>query len=223
MNIKHKGVALSAAFALTLTLVGNSFAAGTLFTDISNIGAKDKIIALQDKGYVNGIEDGLFGPDKTITAAEGIQLIVNALKLNLDAIRFIKKPKATDYFKKADDNAWYANTLIIASMNGLDLLNDLDPNQEWTCEEFTYHLIQAVEKHANLPMINLVPVEIADEDQITVSYSGAIQRALAYKVTQLDAQGKFNPKAKISRAEAAEQIYNVLEYIKAYPAPNIDQ
>ncbi|WP_243124100.1 S-layer homology domain-containing protein [Pelotomaculum schinkii] len=68
-------------------------------------------------------------------------------------------------------------------------------------------------------MINLVPVEIADHDQLTISYDGAIQRALFYGVTKLDAEGKFNAKGKISRAEAAEQIYNALEYLKAHPAP----
>lgn len=127
--------------------------------------------------------------------------------------------KATDCFAKADNNAWYADALIVASVNGLELPADLDPEQEWTREEFTYHLIQAMEAHGNLPMLNIVPIEIADHDQLLISYDGAIQRALVYGVARLDAEGKFNSKGKISRAEAAEQTYNALEYLKAHPVP----
>jgi hypothetical protein len=182
---------------------------------------KEKITALQGKGYVKGIGNGLFAPNKKITAVESVQLIVNAFKLNIDNIRFIKAPKATDYYVNADNDAWYADTLIIAAMNDIGLPKDFNPSQNWTREEFTYQLIKATEKHGQLPMIKLNPVAIADEDQLTVDYSGAIQRALVYGVTKLDQDGKFNPKTEISRAEAAEQIYNALEYIKAHPAPQV--
>lgn len=221
MSIKSKIISVSTAAILTLSLTVNCFADIIPFTDIANIGAKDKIIALQDKGYVKGIGNGLFDPDRNITAAESVQLIVSTFKLNIDNIRFIKAPKATDYYVKADDNAWYASTLIIAAMNDIGLPRDFNPNKKWTREEYTYQLIKAVEKHGNLPMIKLNPVVIADQDQLTVDYSGAIQRALVYGVTKLDAKGKFNPKGEISRAEAAEQMYNALEYIKAHPTPKI--
>ncbi|MBB6217853.1 hypothetical protein HNQ80_003989 [Anaerosolibacter carboniphilus] len=222
MAIKSKMISLGSAAVITLTLAGHSFAAAIPFTDLGDINAKEKILVLQEKGYVKGVADGLFAPNSVITAAEGIQLIVNALELNLDTVRFIKEPKATDYYTKANDDAWYAGALIIAAVNGLEFPNDLDPSQEWTREEFTYHLIKAVEAHSNLPMIKIIPADITDGDQITMDYSGAIQRALIYGVVQLDAEGKFNPRAKISREEAAGQIYNVLEYIKAHPAPAID-
>ena len=222
MTMKSKMITLGAAAVITFTLVGNSFAAIIPFTDLGDVGTKDKILALQEDGYVKGIADGIFAPNRTMTAAEGIQLIVNALELNLDLVRFIKEPKATDYFIKADDDAWYADALIIAAGNGLELSGDINPSQEWTREEFTYQLIQAMEVHRNLPMIKLIGMNIADEDQLSVGYSGTIQRALVYGVTKLDSEGKFNPKAAISREDAAEQIYNALEYIKKHLSPGLD-
>lgn len=222
MTMKSRMITLGTAAVITLTLVGNSLAASIPFTDLGDVGTKDKILALQEEGYVKGIDDGIFAPNRTMTAAEGIQLIVNALELNLDLVRFIKEPKATDYFIMSDDDAWYADALIIAAVNGLEFSTDINPSQEWTREEFTYHLIQAIEAHRNLPMIKLIGMNIADEDQLSVGYSGAIQRALVYGVTKLDAEGKFNPKAAISRADAAEQIYNALEYIKEYSEPGLD-
>ncbi|MBD2867082.1 S-layer homology domain-containing protein [Paenibacillus arenilitoris] len=219
MKTKFKMLTLSTVTALSLTFAGQSFAAANPFTDLANIAAKDKIAALQEQGIVKGISDDLFAPNATITAAQGVQLIVNAANLNLDLVRFLVEPKATDYFKNADNDAWYANALITASVNGVELPDDLDPNKKWTREEFTHLLIRTIEAHSNLPMLNLVPAEINDEADLTVDYQGSIQRALAYDVVELDEQGNFHPKAEITRAEAAEQIYNVLEYVKAHPAP----
>lgn len=219
MNIRKQITSGAVALMLTLTLVIPSRAATAPFTDLAGISAKNKILALQAEGFVKGIGRGLFAPNRTVSAAEGIQMIVTSLKLNIDDIRFIKAPQATDYFKKADNGAWYANTFIIASVKGFELPADLDPNQAWTREEFTYYLIRAMEIHGNLPMIKLIPVDISDEDRITVDYSGAVQRALVYKVVTLDNQCKFAPQRKITRAEAAEQIYNALEYLNAHPAP----
>ncbi|MEL7564242.1 MAG: S-layer homology domain-containing protein [Dehalobacterium sp.] len=222
MNIKSKLVPFSTAAVLTIALAGNCFAGTTPFRDLSSVNAKEKIIALQEKGYVNGVADGLFAPNGHVTAAEGIQFIVNALNLNLDLVRFIKEPKATNYFPHSNNNAWYSNTLIIAAVNGLELPTDLDPSEEWTREEFTYRLIHTMELKGNLPMIKLNPVEITDHDQIKVDYEGAIQRGLVYHVIKLDGSGNFNPKDKLTRGDAAEQIYHALEYLKAHPAPVIE-
>jgi len=60
----------------------------------------------------------------------------------------------------------------------------------------------------------MIPIDVADENQITVLYSGAIQRALLYGLVKLDTDNRFNPKEEISRAEAAAQVYLALEYIR---------
>ncbi|GBF33485.1 hypothetical signaling protein [Desulfocucumis palustris] len=218
MSIRIKMASFCGVAVLSLAFAGHCLAAPTPFTDLQDIKEKEKICALQQKGYVKGVADGIYAPNNAIITAESIQLIVNALELNLDAVRFFKEPKATDCCQKADNNAWYADALITAAVNGIEFSSNIDPDQQCTREEFTYYLIKAMEKQNNLPMINIVPVDIADQEQMSAVYSGAVQRALAYGVTQLDESNKFNPKADISRAEAAEQIYNALEYIKAVPA-----
>lgn len=218
MRIKSKVVSICTAALLTLTIAMPTYAATAPFTDLDNFRAKEKIFSLQERGYVAGIGGGLFAPSNVITAAESIALIVKALNINLDHVRFIKAPLATDYFTKANNEAWYANTLIIAAVNGLELPSDLDPSEEWTREQFTYQLIQAMEAKRNLPEIKLIPLEFADRDQVTAEYDGAIQRAFVYKLVQLDEEEKFSPKAKISRGQAAEQIYNALEFLKAHQA-----
>lgn len=219
MTNKIKLMTLAATAVLSLSIAGQSFAATSSFTDLMNVTAKEKITALQEKGLVHGVSSDRFNPNATLTAAQGIQLIVNALDLNIDLIRFIKEPQATDYFAKADNAAWYADALIIAANNNIGLPNDLDPNKTWTREEFTHQLILAIELHSNLPMIKIIPVEIGDQAELTVDFDGSVQRALVLKIAELDAEGNFNPKDEITRAEAAVLIYNALEYIEAHPAP----
>ncbi|MEK5025363.1 S-layer homology domain-containing protein [Paenibacillus sp. FSL M7-1046] len=218
-NHRFKQLVLSAAAVLTLTFAGQSFAAAASFQDLVDIPAKVKIEELQQKGIIHGVTDSKFLPNAPVTAAQGIQLIVNALDLNIDMVRFIKAPQATDYFPNASNTAWYADALIIAANNNIGLPADLDPAENWTREEFTHQLMLAIEKHSNLPMIKLMPVDIADEADFTSGYDGSIQRALALGIASLDTAGKFHPVKEITRAEAAELIYNALEYIAAHPAP----
>ncbi|MNO77511.1 hypothetical protein D3C76_686250 [compost metagenome] len=107
-------------------------------------------------------------------------------------------------------------------MNNIELPADLDPNESWTREEFTYQLVQAMERYGDLPMIKLIPVEISDDHDLTIEYSGAIQRAISYGLVKLDKEQNFLPQAEITRADAAEQIYNALEYLRAHPALTIE-
>src|SRR4029453_16046345 len=115
MTGKFKLITLAATAVLTLSIAGQSFAATSTFTDLANVTAKEKITSLQERGLVHGVSSDSFFPDATLTAAQGIQLIVNALDLNIDLIRFIKAPQATDYFKNADNAAWYSDDLIIVA------------------------------------------------------------------------------------------------------------
>jgi hypothetical protein len=70
-------------------------------------------------------------------------------------------------------------------------------------------------------MIDLKPVDISDSNQMDVLYSGSIQRALLYKLVELDADGGFRPKEPVTRADAATAVYQALEYLKAHPAPQL--
>ncbi|WP_136605554.1 S-layer homology domain-containing protein [Paenibacillus dokdonensis] len=219
MKKPSKVITLSAAVALALSLAGQDFASAAAFKDLNNVQDKDKIIALHDSGLIKGITAELFAPNKTVTQAESIQFFVNALGLNLDFVRFVKEPQASDYYKHAKDSAWYANAFIVAAVNGLDLPGDLNPNEKMTREAFTHQLVHTIEITGKLPMIHPVVKEFKDQDQVNVDYSGSIQRALNYGVIELDKDGKFHPKKEITRAEAAIEISNALHYLKAHQAP----
>ena len=72
-------------------------------------------------------------------------------------------------------------------------------------------------------MINIKPVDITDEQELTPEYQGAVQRSLVLKINTLDADGNFNPKETITRAEAAVMMYNAIEYMESFHAPQIPE
>lgn len=175
---------------------GQIFAAGNTFKDIDNINGKEKIISLKNQGLIKGVSESQFLPSSKVTTAQGIQFISGGLQLSLAAIDFNKAPVASGLFTKVKDKAWYAEAFINAYYNRVELPKDIDPTKTMTKEEFTNYLVQGVEGIGNLPMINIVPVDIADDAALNPSYQGSIQRSLKYKINSLDANGKFNPKVK---------------------------
>nr|WP_216855636.1 S-layer homology domain-containing protein [Paenibacillus qinlingensis] len=204
---------------MSLTIAGQSLAATAVFTDLDLVAAKDKIISLQSQGIVSGVSNELFQPNATLSAAQGIQLIVNALGLNLDAIRFVKAPLASDYFAKAKNDAWYSQSFIIAANNGLKLPADLDPDQKWTKATFTNELLLALDGHNIMHMMKLPAIEIKDRAEIALDDLAPIQAAIYKGIATLDADGKFHPNTEITRAQAAEMIFNTLKYIHQPSAP----
>ncbi|WP_339315533.1 S-layer homology domain-containing protein [Paenibacillus sp. FSL R10-2734] len=215
MNMKKSTLAaITTVTILSFSLGGQMFAAGNTFKDIDNINGKEKIISLKNQGLIKGVSESQFLPSSKVTTAQGIQFISGGLQLSLAAIDFNKAPIASGLFTKVKDKAWYAEAFINAYYNRVELPKDIDPTKTITKEEFTNYLVQGVEGIGNLPMIKIDPVDITDEAALNPSYQGSIQRSLKYKINSLDANGKFNPKSEITRAEAAIMLYNALEFLK---------
>lgn len=216
MNMKKSAFAVITTVSLLSFSLGSPiFAAGGTFKDISNVSGKDKINALKAQGLIKGISDTQFLPGSKVTTAQGVQFISGGLQLSLAAIDFNKAPIASSIFSKVKDNVWYTEAFINAYYNGIEIPADIDPAKPMTKELFTKLLIQGIEKAGNLPMINIVPVDIADDDALDPSYQGSVQRSLKYNINTLDANGKFNPKSELTRAEAAVMLYNALDYLKS--------
>ncbi|MCM3631629.1 S-layer homology domain-containing protein [Paenibacillus glycanilyticus] len=109
----------------------------------------------------------------------------------------------------SNNNAWYTN--LLAGFN--------NPHHQMTREQFTYKLVTAMEAQGKLPLIKPVVTKFKDQDKVSPQYAAAIQRALSYKIIKLDAHGKFNPKASISKADAQSAVGNAQNYLKTHSSP----
>ncbi len=183
------------------------------FQDVQHSPGKEKINELQQRGIIHGVGSGKFQPDGLLTNAQCAAFLVNGLQLNLDRLRFIKEPKASDTFTKVADNAWYAKDFVIASLNNVPFPSDVDPDAPITREQFAFYQDHALEATGNYSFIELY-VLLADENNVDSRYMTAIQHLLIGKIAELDDHNRFRPKADITRSEAAVMLYNAITFVK---------
>ena len=120
--------AFTAGALLTLSLsAGPLHAAPSEFKDIQGVPGADKIESLHQDGLIKGVSDSLFKPEEQLSTAQGVQLIVDGLDLNLDAIRFIKMPVPSDYFS------------AVKTASGTAMLSSVHSTTASSCRKTSIH------------------------------------------------------------------------------------
>lgn len=153
-----------------------------------------------------------------LSFGNGIDMIVKGLGLNIDNIRFIKAPKATDYVPGANNKASYAQAIIIAANNGIKFNRALKPEAMMTREQFAVHLNEAIQATGEYA-VNMMFIIIKDEKSFAPGASGAVQNLIKFNVVALE-KGSFRPKALITPSEASKMVKNAASFIHAHRAGN---
>jgi hypothetical protein len=180
------------------------------FQDVKN---SQVIQKLQQEGVIQGMGRDLFSPTETVTNAQAVQFIVRGLKLNFDTIRFIKAPKASDYFTKVSDNAWYADAFAIAHFYKLPIDKDMEPNKNITREDFADLVFKSMLSKGEYAFIDLY-ILISDESAVDKADMNSVQKLIITKIAALDDKQNFRPKKSILRSEAALWIYNLMQFVE---------
>lgn len=99
------------SFAIILSLAGfTAYSSG--FSDVSTTTPNSTaILYLQDHGIIKGYDDGTFKPEKAVTRAELLKIIIEGTKIQLD----ISDPVP---FKDIDNSQWYAPYIKKAYASG---------------------------------------------------------------------------------------------------------
>jgi len=174
---------------------------------------KSKIETLYKRGVIKGDGKKHFAPYNKLTYAEGVQLIVKGLDLNIDHIRFIKEPQGSDYFDKVGDNDWFENAFIIASLNGLSIPRNVEPNKTIDRQTFTNLLAEGLWTKGDFAFTEIW-INIDDAKNINANYMNNIQKMLIAKIAKLDKKQKFNPKEPINRLDSAVMIYEAQNFLE---------
>lgn len=175
------------------------------FSDVEGQDAKITE-SLQKEGIIQGVTAEKFAPRSKLTGAQGVYMAVHALGL---------EAKDNGGKKGQGKTPWYSTAQKIAEDNGIKLPKDFKWTGEMTKEQFAYILDQAISATGNYPMIKMY-IEVADADKGNPLYSGSIQRLLLMKITELDKDRNFQPKASITRIEAARMVYKAAEFVEAH-------
>ncbi len=215
---KQLAVSALALSLLSVSIGSTTFAAS--FNDLQGVNGKDKINALASQQIINGMSETTFAPAKSLTQAQALHMIVKAFKLD------IAKPYAPlmegdtegtqqtiPSFTHVKPTAWYAAAFNTAAQAGLDIPATTDPDAVITREQYVNYVMNAMQLTGNMPVFRIIPPDIKDESAFDVSLLGSAQLAIVLHIANLDADGNFNPKQKMNRADSAIILYDAMNYL----------
>ncbi len=189
------------------------FATGTcyakFFNDVNNSHWAYSVISkMSDSGIVSGYPDGSFAPDKSISRVEFLKIL--AVSLDLDVPSSIK-------FKDVPDDHWARKYIDLAGrylnyyLDRGDLL--FKPDDKALREDVTMALVQALglsnETYSTKTLDNFT-----DKSQISKAREKFIAIAVEKNLVKGNADGTFNPKGMLTRAQVCQLMANALEYME---------
>ncbi|MEQ8200299.1 MAG: protease inhibitor I42 family protein [Syntrophomonadaceae bacterium] len=212
---------------LTLTMLmmpGTAVCQGTSsqFADGDRWAAAD-IQAISGLGLMNGTgtaDDGqrLFSPQGNVSRAQLAAILTNTFGLDYGTIRFIKEPRASDYYQDVSDKDWYAPYVVMGAINQVfPTGGDFGPDQSATrvgIAQAVSHSFNA--KGISVPMILMMPMfrdtgDLSQEEMnavVFVNNTGIMKSYGDY----------FRPGDTLTRAEMAAVAMRCVELIAASEA-----
>ncbi len=180
-------------------------ASASAFSDISNEDNAKIAQSLQQMGVMKGIGQDLFAPSVDLTNAQAVQLIVNAFGLEADpGVDYIPVPSF-------NNDAWYAPAYEAALHNGIKTVTKTDSvSAKMTREQFASLLLEGINTTGQYPTTKMY-IFFDDEKEFTGDHLGAIQTLGNMRI--ISPGGEFRPQDPITRMEAAELVYNAIEFI----------
>jgi len=165
------------------------------------------ISAMSNDGVLNGFDDGSFRPEEAVTREQFAKMIVCALKLE-------EESTAHSYFD-AVDGAWYNKYLAAAEK--YELMNGIGENAfgvgntliRQDMAIIAYRICNAgyCKPEERIEADNLPFSDASEVSDYAVEY---VLEAYAYGLVNGMDNNKFVPKGKVTRAQAAQVIYNLM-------------
>ena len=200
---------LVCASVLGCMIFSTSAASVTDFKDLNkNADYYEAVKWAIDEGYMSGMSAKTFSPNTTLTRAQFATLMAGFDGADLSAY------KGKKVFDDVKTNAWFAATAAWAYENGIMSgtgNNKFSPNTVITREQIAL-LIKNYVSFKGIYLEKVTP-ETRLLDRGTKRASSWAKEAVEYAYKndymQLDEQGRFNPKNKVTRAEAAVILYSL--------------
>jgi len=204
MNMRKRIRSLLITFMLGLSLLlPPAGAAAQTFTDIEGHWAKQEIIKLSDGGYIKGYGNNTFLPDRTITRAEFLAVLMK-----------LKGIQTTGSGSNAftDISGHWARDLINESVKqGIVVKNEytgiFKPNQALKRSEATAMMVRALGQAPDNS-----PITFKDKTQVEKSiYRGFIKKAYDLGLISCFPDGQFKPFDLVTRAQACTMLNRFAE------------
>lgn len=195
------------------------------FADIDGHWGEKDITAVTNLGLMTGMGDNgrgakVFAPGESVTRAQLASVLHRLFELDYGKLRFVKQPQASDYYQDIDNNAWYADAVMLCAINHVfDDGDDFYPEREVTRIEVAQALYRAVNaKGLSIPMIMLMPC-YHDMEGLSQEATNALVFTSNTGIMKGDNQ-YWRPSDKITRAELARVINGFLRLIAVNESNN---
>lgn len=184
------------------------------FADLRGHWAEQAVKGLAAKHIVTGVDDRHYVPNRSITRAEFVTLIVRAVTVQQGAEGkdAISETTKASPFKDVSSDRYYAQSVAQAAELGIvtGYNGAFRPNDSITREEAVVALVRAaevMEAAANAQAGKAA--SFTDASQISTWATQAVDRAFTQGWIQGDGR-KFNPKNAVTRAEVAVMVERLL-------------
>jgi hypothetical protein len=175
-----------------------------LFTDVpDSFWASAVIKEMAAKEIISGTGGNLFEPNRKITRAEFTALMVRALQIT---------EASSTAFEDVPASSWYAKDVSIAYKAGIiqgTSRSKFSPDVTITREEMAVLIVRSYELLKGKATAGSQS-SFTDESIISAWSLESVQKAKALGLIQGRGAGEFVPKGSLTRAEAAQAIYRIL-------------
>ncbi len=202
---------LTLTMIVSLTPVVPAFAANgseSPFTDVAtDYWAYDTIVTLTNAGVINGIGDGLFAPEDTLTKAEMTKLLVCAVGTYDETVDY------HDNFADVADGEWYTEYIangIAVGMYGSSYSRLFEPDTPLSRGECAIWMMNTlgIESGETYTYPDITDAEVAE----AVSNATAVGLIAGYE------DGTYRPDGSLTRSEAATIILRIMNYMSSLTA-----
>lgn len=181
---------------------------GLTFSDTNTHANRTAIEALAARGIINGLGDGTFGPDKTMTRAQFAAIVVRGLGLPQKAVTVFDDVKSTDW------HAPYVGTAYTYGIVNGKSAQRFDPNGTITRQEAAVMVARAAKlcgMETEMSTLAVRDVLAQFTDYVTTADWARSGLAFCYQEGILDDSAlEIRPKVAIQRWEIAQMLYNLL-------------
>lgn len=180
------------------------------FLDLDSVSwAKDSVERLYDAGVVNGIGEGLFAPNVSVSREEFVKFIVLGLGLELT--------EATDMdFRDVDRNAWYSSYVLSAASSGVVFGRDdgtFGVGDKITREDMAVMICRALSSKG-ISTTATVGSDFTDAAYISDYAAESVSYLSKTGILNGMENGSFEPQSFSTRAQAAVVICRTIDFLK---------
>ena len=179
-----------------------------VFTDLDNHEwAHEAIMLLYDWDVISGKGDGIFDPDGAVTREEFVKMLMLAISVN---------DKATELpFTDVNENDWFYNTVSFAYKAGITT-GVTDTEFGVGLPIIRQDMAVMLNKAMSVAKISIDAndvVTFTDHDQIADYAKKAVEALANRGLLKGSGDGSFEPNATVTRAVAAQAIYNLIKNV----------